>query len=122
MSCLSKKNPEQLGRAQRKHAREFKEAWYSIDGNTINRQVEIPTIYLQLKTTRKCPTNNNDTMTTSPQNNNSNIPMTPSLATEFTQSLQRFLQPAMRSDQPRNSQLDGLDVYTNVETPQNLIK
>jgi hypothetical protein len=61
-------------------------------------------------------------MTTSPQHNNSNIPMTPSLATEFTQSLQRFLQPAMRSDQPRNSQLDGLDVYTNVETQQNLIK
>ena len=47
---------------QTKHAREFKEAWYSIDGNTINRQVEIPTIYLQLKTTRKFPTNN-DTMT-----------------------------------------------------------
>ena len=54
---------ELLGRAQTKHAREFKEAWYSIDGNTINRHVEIPTVYLQLKTTRKCPTNNNDTMT-----------------------------------------------------------
>ena len=52
-----------IRRAQTKHAREFKEAWYSIDGNTINRHVEIPTIYLQLKTTRKCPTNNNDTMT-----------------------------------------------------------
>ena len=54
---------ELLGRAQTKHAREFKEAWYSIDGNTINRHVEIPTVYLQLKTTRKCPANNNDTMT-----------------------------------------------------------
>jgi hypothetical protein len=54
---------ELLGRAQTKHARKFKEAWYSIDGNTINRHVEIPTIYLQLKTTFKCPTNNNDTMT-----------------------------------------------------------
>ena len=52
-----------LGRAQTKHAHEFKEAWYSIDGNKINRHVEIPTVYLQLKTTRKCPTNNNDTMT-----------------------------------------------------------
>ena len=38
---------ELLGRAQTKHAREFKEAWYSIDGNTINRHVEIPTIYLK---------------------------------------------------------------------------
>jgi hypothetical protein len=25
----------------------------------------------------------------------------------------------MRSDQPRNSQLDGLNVYRNVATPQN---
>jgi hypothetical protein len=73
---------ELLGRAQTKHAREFKEAWYSIDGNTINRHVEIPTVYLQLKTTRKCPTNNNDTMTNT---NNPNIPMTPSLAAEFIQ-------------------------------------
>ena len=27
----------------------LKEAWYSIDANTINRRIEIPTIYLQLK-------------------------------------------------------------------------
>ena len=36
---------ELLGRAQTKHAREFKEAWYSIDGNTINRHVEIQTLF-----------------------------------------------------------------------------
>ena len=34
-----------LGRAQMKHAHEFKEAWYSTDGNTINRHIDIPTIY-----------------------------------------------------------------------------
>ena len=51
-----------LGPAQTKHAREFKEAWYSIDANTINKHIEIPTIYLQLKTIRKYPTNKNNTM------------------------------------------------------------
>ena len=30
------------GRAQTKHAREFKEAWYSIGANKINRHIEIP--------------------------------------------------------------------------------
>ena len=45
--------------------------------------------------------------------------MTPSLAAEFIQPWQRILQPAMRSDQPRNSQLDDLNVYKNVATPQN---
>ena len=67
---------ELLGRAQTKHARAFKEAWYSIDGNTINRHVEIPTVYLQLKTTRKCPTNNNDTMTNSNTNFQITLPST----------------------------------------------
>jgi hypothetical protein len=36
-----------------KHGREFKEAWYSTDGNTINRHIGIPTIYSQLKTKRR---------------------------------------------------------------------
>ena len=44
-----------LGRAQTKHAREFKEAWYSTDDNTINRHIDIPTVYLQLKTVRRSP-------------------------------------------------------------------
>jgi hypothetical protein len=35
--------------AQTKHAREFKEAWYSIDGNTINRHVDIPLFTYNLK-------------------------------------------------------------------------
>ena len=60
-----------LGRAQTKHACEFKEAWYSIDTNTINRHIEIPTIYLQLKTIRNNPTNKNNTMT-----NDINFPIT----------------------------------------------
>ena len=40
---------ELLGRAQTKHAREFKEAWYSIDGNTINRQLKFPLFTYNLK-------------------------------------------------------------------------
>ena len=52
-----------LGRAQTKHARESKEAWYSGEDNTINRHLDIPTIYLQLKTIRQIATNN-DTNTT----------------------------------------------------------
>ncbi len=52
-----------LGRAQTKHAREFKEAWHSTDGNTINRHIDIPTIYLQLKTLHRSSTNNDVNMT-----------------------------------------------------------
>jgi hypothetical protein len=49
---------ELLGQAQTKHAREFKEAWHSMDNNTINRHVDIPMIYLQLKKTPNASTNN----------------------------------------------------------------
>ena len=45
-------------KAQTKHAREFKEAWYSTDDNTINRHIDIPNVYLQLETVRKVATNN----------------------------------------------------------------
>ncbi len=38
-----------LGQATTKHAREFKEAWHSINKQTFNRHIDIPTIYLQLK-------------------------------------------------------------------------
>ena len=38
-----------LGQASTRHAREFKEPWYSIDKSTINRHIDIPTIYPQLK-------------------------------------------------------------------------
>ena len=47
-----------LRRAQTKHAREFIQAWYSTDNNSINRHIDIPTVYLQLKTVRKVATNN----------------------------------------------------------------
>ena len=40
-----------LGRAQTKCTREFKEAWDITDDDTINRHIDIPTVYLQLKTT-----------------------------------------------------------------------
>ena len=32
-----------------KHAREFKEAWYSVDKNAINPYIDIPPVFLQLK-------------------------------------------------------------------------
>ena len=38
-----------LGQATTKHAREFKEAWHSLDKQTSNRHIDIPLIYLQLK-------------------------------------------------------------------------
>ena len=38
-----------LDQAKTKHAREFKEAWYSVDKNTINRHIDIPPFFLQLK-------------------------------------------------------------------------
>ena len=44
-----------LGQATTKHAREFKEAWHSIDKLTFNRRIDIPVIYLQLKHSHKNP-------------------------------------------------------------------
>ena len=52
-----------LGRAQTKYTREFKEAWHSTDDDTINRHIDIPTVYLQLKTVRKNSVNNNTKIT-----------------------------------------------------------
>ena len=31
-----------MDQAKTKHAREFKEAWHSVDKNTINRHIDIP--------------------------------------------------------------------------------
>jgi hypothetical protein len=33
-----------LGQATTKHAREFKETWHSLDKQTFNRHIDIPTI------------------------------------------------------------------------------
>ena len=38
-----------LDQAKTKHAREFKEAWYSTDKNTINRRIDILPAFSQLK-------------------------------------------------------------------------
>ena len=61
-----------LDQAKTKHAREFKEAWHSVDKNTINRYIDIPPVILQLKNSsnlnnshRRTPAVNNPaTMTT----------------------------------------------------------
>ena len=50
-----------------------------MDANTISRHIEIPTIYLQVKTIRNNPTNKNNTMT-----NDINFPIT-LLSTPATQ-------------------------------------
>jgi hypothetical protein len=44
-----------LGQATTKHALEFKEAWHSLEKQTFNRHIDIPTIYLQLKRSHKSP-------------------------------------------------------------------
>ena len=62
-----------IGRAQTKYAREFKEAWHSTDDNTINRHIDIPTVYLQLKTVRKNSVNNDTKITNT---NIVNLPIT----------------------------------------------
>ena len=59
-----------LGRANTKHAREFKEAWYSTDRNTINRYVDIPTVYLQLKYSHST---NNSTTSSQPVQSTSSV-------------------------------------------------
>ena len=38
-----------LDQAKTKHAREFKEAWHSVDKNTKNRHVDIPPVFFQLQ-------------------------------------------------------------------------
>ena len=52
-----------LGRAKTKYTREFKEAWHSTDDDSINRHIDIPTVYLQLKTVRKNSANNDTNIT-----------------------------------------------------------
>ena len=61
-----------LDQAKTKHGREFKEAWHSVDKNTINRHIDIPPVFLQLKNSsnlnnshrRATVVNNPATMTT----------------------------------------------------------
>ena len=108
-----------LGRAQTKHARKFKEAWYSTDSNTINRHIDIPTIYLQLKALHRSSTNIDVNMTNT---NNVDVPIV-LMSTSTTQhsnhsnnntpnnKVQSTItthphQPPIISDQPPNSQSD----------------
>ena len=68
-----------LGQASTRHARKFKEAWHSMDKSTINRHVDIPTIYHQLKHHKRhhpsYPPNNNN-RTDTPQTNEQEKPTT----------------------------------------------
>ncbi len=50
----------------------LKEAWYSTDSNTINRHIDIPTIYLPLKTLHRSSTNIDVNMTNA---NNVDVPI-----------------------------------------------
>ena len=49
---FNRSQTEILGQAAIRHAREFKEAWHSMDRSTFNRHIDIPTIYHQLKQTQ----------------------------------------------------------------------
>ena len=42
-----------LGQSKTRHARKFKEVWYSVDYKTINRSIDTSTAYLQSKRTSK---------------------------------------------------------------------
>ena len=72
--------------ASTKQAREFKEAWHSMDKSTINRHIDIPTIYHQLKHQEQGhpsdPPNKNN-RTDSPQTNEQEKPTT-GVSTEET--------------------------------------
>ena len=69
-----------LGQATTKHAREFKEAWHSLDKQTYNRHIDMPTIYLQLKRSHKSPNSSSLTFNTpstsfpTPAHDNNNHP------------------------------------------------
>ena len=55
---------KKLGQATTRYAREFKEDRHSMDKSTINRRIDIPTIYYQFKHPKLLhsydPSNNND--------------------------------------------------------------
>ena len=48
ISLIGLRHSKCLGQATTKHAREFKEAWHSLDKQTFNRHIDIPLIYVQL--------------------------------------------------------------------------
>ena len=91
-----------------KHTRDFKEAWHSVDKNTINRHIDIPPVFLQLKNSsnlnnshRRAPAVNNlATMTTTHPATTNQIPqstkgtnqtLTTNTATERTARKLKFL-------------------------------
>ena len=78
-----------LGQTKTKHAREFKEAWHSIDKQTFNRHIDIPTIYLQLKRSFKSHSSLltfNPSTTSLPTSKHDNHTQQRSIASNHTQS------------------------------------
>jgi hypothetical protein len=85
-----------------KHAREFEEAWHSLDKQTFNRHIDFPTIYLQLKRSHKSPNSSSltfnppSTSFPTPSHDNNNHPH--SIVTNGNQH--RLLKSINQSDVP----------------------
>ena len=116
---LTGRKTKLLGRATTRHARELKEAWHSIDKNTINRHIDIPTVYLQLKQSDNLTTSSLHIQSSSSDINSAHATQdTPgSMATHSTTSNQPHAPP----DQPirrsrRLQQLNKQREYLNSKT------
>jgi hypothetical protein len=102
-----------LGQATTKHAREFKEAWHSLDKQTFNRHIDIPTIYLQLKRWHKSPNSSSltfkppSTSFPTPSHDNNNHPHSivtnGNQNTEIHQPIRRSHRLQQRQQQRENS-------------------
>ena len=108
-----------LGRATTRHAREFKEAWHSIDKNTMNRHIDIPTVYLQLKQSENLTTSSLHTQSSSSDINSAHATQdTPgSMATHSTTSNQPHAPPDQSIRRSRRiQQLNKQREYLNSKT------
>ena len=85
-----------LDQAKTKHEREFKEAWYSIDNNTINRHIDIPPAFLQVK-----HSSDKSKYLRQPPAINDSAPVVqdcPTMTTHPTTTIKRCNQPNNQSD------------------------
>ena len=104
-----------LGQSKTRHAREFKEAWYSIDYKTINRHIDIPTAYLQLKHTNQEQRGHiNTTQTTRTTARHSTISFEKEATNQNTETAEltneiqtTALQPIRRSERLRQQSITG---------------
>ena len=70
-------NIKLLGKAQTKEAREFIETWHSLDKSSFNRHIEIPSVYLQLKSKPNNQSKQSTDQTTKVMNRNITLSTSP---------------------------------------------